>query len=107
MPRQGNTSTIVSYVFCKVDMAEWSMELQIKANRFALYIIKGWGSNLVEEEHKNCQLKNIIITLSGLMFRSILLLLIHDGDKYCYELMLSRVIFKASSTSLKIIIFYI
>ena len=41
------------------------------------------------------------------MFRSILLLLIHDGDKYCYELMLSRVIFKASSTSLKIIIFYI
>ena len=66
--RQGNTSTI-EVIFSYSDVAEWSKALDIKVKRLVLQCINGVSSNPVEGGIKMCQLKDLILTLFGLIFR--------------------------------------
>ena len=53
------------------NVAEWSRALDIKAKRLVLHCINGVSSNPVEGRTKNCQLKDLILTLFGWIFRRI------------------------------------
>ena len=68
--RQGNTSTIEA-ILSNSDVAEWSKALDIKVKRLVLQCIHGVSSNPVEGRIKMCQLKYIILTLFGLIFRRV------------------------------------
>jgi hypothetical protein len=55
-------------------VAEWSRVMDIKAKRLVLQCINGVSSNPVEGRTKFCQLKDLILTLFGLIFRRIYIL---------------------------------
>ena len=67
--RQGNNSTIEATF--GADMVEWSRTLDNKAKRLVLQCINGVSSNPVEGRTKMLQLKHLILTLVGLIFRRI------------------------------------
>ena len=67
--RQGNNSTIEATF--GADMVEWSRTLDNKAKRLVLQCINGVSSNPVEGRTKMLQLKHLILTLVGLVFRRI------------------------------------
>ena len=52
-------------------MAEWSGALDIRLSDWCLQCINGVSSNPVEGKTNICQLKDLILTLFGLIFRRI------------------------------------
>jgi hypothetical protein len=52
-------------------VVEWSRVLDVKAKRMVLQCINGVSSNSVQGRTKICQLKNLILTLFGLIFRRV------------------------------------
>ena len=65
------TLRLLKLYFYLADVVEWSKALLHKAKRLVLQCINGVSSNPVEGRTKNCQLKDLILTLFGLIFRRI------------------------------------
>ena len=59
-----------SYIFL-ADVVEWSKGAGHKAKQLVLQYINGVSSNPVEGRTKSWQLKDLILTLFGLIFRRI------------------------------------
>ena len=68
LTRQGNTSTIEA-IFLYSGCDRVIQGAGHKAKRLVLQCINGVSSNPVEGRKKNCQLKDVILTLFGLIFR--------------------------------------
>ena len=66
--------TLLKLYFYIADVAEWSRVQDITAKRLVLQCINGVSSNPVEGRTKFCQLKDLILTLFGLIFRRIYIL---------------------------------
>ena len=62
------THNIYIYI---ADVAEWSRALENKDKWLVLQCTNGASSNPVEGRTKSCQLKDLILTLFGLIFRPI------------------------------------
>jgi hypothetical protein len=63
-------------LFKGVDVVEWSRALDVRLSEWCLQCINGVSSNPVEGRTKIWQLKNLITTLFGLIFRRIYIYLV-------------------------------
>ena len=88
LTRQGNTSTIAA-IFQITDVLEWSRAGH-KAKRLVLQCINGVSSNPVEGRTKICQLKDLILTLFGLIFKRIYIHCIKSNGIYQQENLMSN-----------------
>ena len=70
LTRQGNTSTIEA-IFLYSGYGRVAQDVGHNAKRLVLQCINGMSSNPVEGRTKICQLKDLILTLFGLIFRRI------------------------------------
>jgi hypothetical protein len=70
LTRQGNTSTLEAmFLYSRCDRVVKGAEH--KAKRLVLHCVNGVSSNPVERRTKMCQLKDLILTLFGVIFRRI------------------------------------
>jgi hypothetical protein len=65
------TRRLLKLYFYIADVVEWSRVLDIRLKRLVLQCINGVSSNPIEGRKKICQLKDLILTLFGLIFRRI------------------------------------
>ena len=65
------TLRLLKLYFNIADVVEWSRGAGHEAKRLVLQCINGVSSNPVEGRTKICQLRDLILTLFGLIFRRI------------------------------------